>query len=161
MVNPNMDFTQWDFPNKLSKPEGLKSLGSEKTKYVYEGADAKLLETFPNPLVSRHGIVTETAIRLKHETNAEFTSLCPKTGQPDFARIEVVYTPRDLCVESKSWKLYLGSFRQVREFHESCTQLIFDDLFELLNPKALMVTGEFTARGGIYIWPTVSYVAPQ
>lgn len=130
---------------------GLKALGSQKTTYAYEGVDKSLLETFPNPMMKDGATIEIVA--------PEFTSLCPKTGQPDFATISVVYTPRDLCVESKSYKLYLGTFRMTGEFHEACVQRIFNDLWELLNPKALFVRGEFTPRGGIKFWPTCERIA--
>jgi len=87
----------------------------------------------------------------------EFTSLCPKTGQPDFARIVVEYVPDKLCVESKSWKLYLGSFRDAREFHEACIARILRDLVKLLDPHWIRVSGEFTPRGGISINPSMTY----
>ena len=83
----------------------------------------------------------------------EFTSLCPKTNQPDFARIYVNYIADKKMVESKSMKLYLFSFRNHGDFHEDCIQKICDDLKKLLNPKYLEVIGEFTPRGGICIYP--------
>lgn len=86
----------------------------------------------------------------------EFTSLCPKTGQPDFARIFVNYIADQWMVESKSLKLYLFSFRNHGDFHEDCVQTICDDLFSLLKPKYLEVLGEFTPRGGISIYPYAS-----
>jgi 7-cyano-7-deazaguanine reductase len=91
----------------------------------------------------------------------EFTSLCPKTGQPDFAVIVIDYMPDQWCVESKSLKLYLGSFRNHGEFHESCVTRICNDLVALLDPKELTIRGEFTPRGGIPFWPTASYKRPQ
>lgn len=83
----------------------------------------------------------------------EFTSLCPKTGQPDFAKIFINYIADKKMVESKSLKLYLFSFRNHGDFHEDCVQTICDDLTKLLNPKYLEVIGEFTPRGGIAIFP--------
>lgn len=82
---------------------------------------------------------------------------CPLTGQPDFATIVIDYVPRDRCVESKSLKLYLMSFRNHGEFHESCVARIFSDLTELLDPKKLVVEGRFTPRGGIPFWPKISF----
>jgi len=90
-------------------------------------------------------------------TAPEFTSLCPMTGQPDFATIKIRYRPRDWCVESKSLKLYLMSFRNSGEFHESCVGRIANDLVALLDPDFLRVRGEFTPRGGIPFWPDVRY----
>lgn len=86
----------------------------------------------------------------------EFTSLCPKTGQPDFAKIFVNYIADKKMVESKSMKLYLFSFRNHGDFHEDCVQKICDDLWNLLKPKYIEVIGEFTPRGGIAIYPFCS-----
>jgi len=83
----------------------------------------------------------------------EFTSLCPKTGQPDFAKIFINYIADKKMVESKSLKLYLFSFRNHGDFHEDCVQTICDDLFKLMKPKYIEVMGEFTPRGGIAIFP--------
>jgi 7-cyano-7-deazaguanine reductase len=83
----------------------------------------------------------------------EFTSLCPKTGQPDFAKIFINYIADQKMVESKSLKLYLFSFRNHGDFHEDCIQTICDDLFELMKPHYIEVMGEFTPRGGIAIFP--------
>lgn len=143
---------------KLSKTDDLVALGAD-TSYKYEGADVKLLERFENPMriVAKQnsaGARAETRIRI---VSPEFTSLCPLTGQPDFATIIVEYCPRDWCVESKSWKLFLGSFRQVGEFHESCVTRIAQALVDLLDPAYLKVEGQFTPRGGIPFWPTFEY----
>ncbi len=86
----------------------------------------------------------------------EFTSLCPKTGQPDFAKIFINYIADQKMVESKSLKLYLFSFRNHGDFHEDCVQTICDDLFKLMKPKYIEVMGEFTPRGGIAIFPFAS-----
>ena len=140
---------------KLSKSDNLKSLGSNKTEYRYEHADPKLLERFPNPM--NNGPKAEGTVRI---TAPEFTSLCPKTGQPDFAKIVIEYTPHEHCVESKSLKLYLGSYRNFGEFHEACVRRMVNDLVKLLDPTYLKITGEFTPRGGIPFWPTVEYYRP-
>ena len=79
----------------------------------------------------------------------EFTCLCPKTGQPDFAAIKISYVPDERCVELKSLKLYLWSFRDEGHFHEAVTNRIADDLLALLSPRRLSVVGEFYVRGGI------------
>jgi 7-cyano-7-deazaguanine reductase len=134
--------------------KNLKSLGSEGTTYTYSGADATLLEHFPNPAHVQNESNAEQVVSIRAP---EFTSLCPKTGQPDFATIAVRYQADKCCVESKSFKLYLGSFRNHGEFHEACVQRICDDLVALLDPKWLEVTGEFTPRGGISFWPTSMY----
>ena len=87
----------------------------------------------------------------------EFTSLCPKTGQPDFASITINYIPDGFLVESKSLKLYLFSFRNHGDFHEDCVNIIMKDLVRLLEPKYLEVEGIFTPRGGISIYPFANY----
>lgn len=133
--------------------KNLKALGSQGTKYEYEKPSIDTLETFPSPLRQKGRWCGEITI-----TSSEFTSLCPKTGQPDFATIIVKYIPNELCVESKSYKLYLGQFRMLGEFHESCVQRIADDLVALLDPRTLTVEGQFTPRGGIPFWPKVTYV---
>jgi 7-cyano-7-deazaguanine reductase len=83
----------------------------------------------------------------------EFTSLCPMTGQPDFAQIYIAYVPDAQGIESKSLKLYLGSYRNHGSFHEDCINQIADDIFAVITPKYLRVFGDFTVRGGIAIKP--------
>ena len=133
----------------------LKALGSSKTEYNYDSPSIGMLETFPNPFKqdAPKGLYSGTV----HIEAPEFTSLCPKTGQPDFAKIIIEYLPDELCVESKSLKLYLGAFRMVGEFHEACVHRICRDLVTLLNPVHLSVVGEFTPRGGIPFWPKAYY----
>ena len=128
----------------------LTHLGSNKTDYKYDKPDPKLLEHFPSPFA----ISTESIVEI---TAPEFTSLCPITGQPDFATIVVIYKPYEKCVESKSFKLYLGSFRQFGEFHEACVARIHKDLYNLLEPRYLKVVGQFAPRGGIRFWPSVEW----
>ena len=139
----------------LSNPKDLAALGSGTSGFDpdhAEPADKRFLEAFPNPM---KGVPGESMIVLGgYDDPKEFTSLCPKTGQPDFARIVVEYVPDQKCVESKSWKLYLGSFRNAQEFHEACVARIARDLIELLDPQWIRVTGEFTPRGGISINPS-------
>ena len=91
----------------------------------------------------------------------EFTSLCPITGQPDFAEIRISYIPDVEMVESKSLKLYLFSFRNHGAFHEDCVNIILDDLIRLMNPKYIEVSGYFTPRGGISIYPYANYGRPD
>jgi len=100
------------------------------------------LETFPNPARDR-----DYTIRM---TLPEFTCLCPKTGQPDFATFELEYVPDELCVELKSLKLYLWSFRDRGAFHEAVTNQITDDLVRACSPRFLRLAGKFNVRGGIY-----------
>ena len=102
---------------------------------------SKELEVFPNPKPSR-----DYTIRIE---SPEFTCLCPKTGQPDFATLELEYIPDELCVELKSWKLYLWSYRDEGAFHEAVTNRILDDLVDAIKPRQLTVTGKFWVRGGI------------
>ncbi len=90
----------------------------------------------------------------------EFTSLCPKTGQPDFATIYISYIPDEKMVESKSLKLYLFSFRNHGDFHEDCMNIIMNDLIELMDPRYIEVWGKFTPRGGISIDPYTNYGRP-
>ena len=90
----------------------------------------------------------------------EFTTLCPITGQPDFAEIRISYVPDKKMVESKSLKLYLFSFRNNGDFHEDCVNTIMKDLVKLMDPKYLEVTGFFTPRGGISIFPFANYGRP-
>lgn len=130
----------------------LKALGENSTYAQHNQIRADLLEAFASPLLQDSGFSGKVEI-----TCPEFTSLCPKTGQPDFATIVIEYMPDKLCVESKSLKLYLGSFRNVGEFHEACVQRMAKDLVALLRPRWLRVRGEFTPRGGIPFWPTVAY----
>jgi 7-cyano-7-deazaguanine reductase len=127
--------------------DGLSHLGS-KTDYKQDYAP-EMLEAFEN----------------KHRDNdywvifdcPEFTSLCPITGQPDFATIRINYLPDIKMVESKSLKLYLFSFRNHGAFHEDCINIIMKDLIKLMDPKYIEVTGIFTPRGGISIYPYANY----
>lgn len=137
--------------------EGLKALGnSAVNKPLYEktGVDKKLLERFPNPFAVTNPYESNGTVQI---TAPEFTSLCPLTGQPDFATIFVEYKPNQWCVESKAIKLYFGSFRNQGEFHESCVNRMLNDLVELLEPHWIRIRGEFTPRGGIAFWPTAEY----
>ena len=128
----------------------LQALGG-KTKYSMDYAP-EVLETFEN----------------KHKENdywvqfncPEFTSLCPITGQPDFAEIKILYIPAERMVESKSLKLYLFSFRNHGDFHEDCVNIIMKDLVRLMEPKYIEVVGLFTPRGGISIYPYANYGQP-
>jgi len=153
------DYYYWDaFSQRtVSKADKLDKLGDGTSGYEkgLVGADPGILETFPNPMSPG------STIQLGgYDDPKEFTSLCPKTGQPDFARIVVRYKPKELCIESKSWKLFLASFRDVREFHEACVQRIADALAGACDPDWLEVVGEFTPRGGISINPKVQYRRP-
>lgn len=135
----------------MREQEELQALG-KKTEYRSDYAP-EVLETFVN----------------KHPDNdywvqfncPEFTSLCPITGQPDFAEIKIMYIPGEKMVESKSLKLYLFSFRNHGDFHEDCVNVIMKDLVKLMDPKYIEVIGLFTPRGGISIYPYANYGRPD
>lgn len=128
----------------------LKSLGSGHTAYPTQ-YDPSVLEVFPSAYVG------EELEQLVGLDAFEFSSLCPKTHQPDLGSIHIAYIPDKLMVESKSLKLYLFSFRSHGAFHESCVRTIMDDLVKLLQPKYLEVYGDFNSRGGISILPFCNY----
>jgi 7-cyano-7-deazaguanine reductase len=113
---------------------------------------SKALETFPNPEKGR-----DYTIRMKIP---EFTCLCPKTGQPDFATLHLEYIPADTCVELKSLKLYMWSFRNEGGFHEALTNSILSDLVAVTNPKFMRLRGEWYVRGGVFTDVIVEHRAP-
>src|SRR6187397_2535715 len=108
---------------------------------------SKTLEIVPNPHPDRDYEVTMTV--------PEFTCLCPKTGQPDFATIRIRYVPDEQCVELKSLKLYLWSYRNEGAFHEAVTNRIMDDIVAATKPRFIEVVGDFMVRGGIHTVVTV------
>jgi len=122
-------------------------LGENNTNYLSDYSPA-LLEAFDNKNPAQTAWTTFVC--------TEFTSLCPKTSQPDFAKVFVNYIADKKMVESKSLKLYLFSFRNHGDFHEDCIQTICNDLVKLMKPKFIEVIGEFTPRGGIAIFPYAS-----
>jgi 7-cyano-7-deazaguanine reductase len=111
----------------------------------------RLLETFPNPHPRRDYEIQHVA--------PEFTSVCPKTGQPDFGTIKLTYVPDKVCVELKSYKFYLQSFRQCGIFYEDVTNRILDDLVKVLKPRSMTVATEWTPRGGLHSVVTATYAA--
>jgi 7-cyano-7-deazaguanine reductase len=125
----------------------LTLLGRSEAKIPASPNDARL-ETFPNP--------TRRNYRIHFETD-DFTSLCPVTGQADFARIDIDYVPDRLCVESKSLKFYLASFRNERAFNEAVTNRILDDFVKACAPREVVVTAQFSARGGIALTVRAQY----
>lgn len=143
--------TEWHADRTEQELEGITLLGNQKTEYPKTRAP-DILETFDNLHKDNDYIVTLDAY--------EFTSTCPKTGQPDFAKIIISYIPAAKMVESKSLKLYLFSYRNVGEFHEDCINQIGKDLVGLMEPKYLEVRGIFSPRGGISIYPFFTYVNP-
>ncbi len=135
---------------KDRKQEGLKALGHEseyKQSYTPE-----VLEAFTNQNPENDYWVQFNC--------PEFTTLCPITGQPDFAEIRILYIPGERMVESKSLKLYLMSFRNHGSFHEDCVNTIMKDLIRLMDPKYIEVVGLFVPRGGISIHPWANYGRP-
>ncbi len=112
----------------------------------------KDLETFPNPHPDR-----DYTIRIR---TPEFTCLCPKTGQPDFATMQLEYVPDQACVELKSWKLYVWSFRDEGAFHEDVSNRILNDLVKACQPRFMRLHAEFNVRGGVYTDVTVEYRQP-
>ena len=114
---------------------------------------SKTLETFPNPQPGR-----DYSIRIRMP---EFTCLCPKTGQPDFATLLLEYVPDRTCVELKSLKLYIWSFRDEGAFHEDVTNRMLDDLAAATQPRFMRLTAEFMVRGGIYTTVIAEHRAPD
>ena len=137
--------------NRVKKGvNGLKLLGRSETHYPTKPS-ADILETFPNRYPQR-----DYWIRFDCE---DFTSLCPITGQPDFARLRIEYVPDARCVETKSLKFYLASFRNTASFNEEISNRIMEDLVTACEPRQILVHGEFAARGGISV--TVDAAHPE
>lgn len=135
----------------MREKENLSLLGNRSVEYRSDYAP-EVLETFANKHPERDYFVKFNC--------PEFTSLCPITGQPDFATVTISYIPDQLLVESKSLKLYLFSFRNHGDFHEDCINIIMDDLIRLMDPKYIEVLGRFYPRGGISIDPYCNYGRP-
>lgn len=128
--------------------QGITTLGKQQTQYSTT-YDPSQLETFVNKHPEHDYFVKFNC--------PEFTSLCPKTGQPDYATLYISYVPCERMVESKSLKLYLFSFRNHGDFHEDCVNIIMNDLISLMDPKYIEVWGKFLPRGGISIDPFCNY----
>ena len=124
------------------KPDDLTLLGHSENRLPASPDEAKL-ETFPNCRPGRRFWI--------HLDCPEFSSLCPVTGQPDTAHVVIRYVPRDRCVETKSLKFYLASFRNTPSFNEEIVNRILDDLVTALDPTEIQVTGKFGSRGGIQL----------
>ena len=133
------------------KYAGLTLLGDSQATFPDLPQHAKL-ETFPNPFQER-----DYTIRIDSQ---EFTSLCPVTGQPDFAEIFIEYVPDRRCVETKSLKLYLSSYRNVRSFNEEVINRIVDDLVGACQPRRMRVEGKFVSRGGLSLSIAVEHPSP-
>jgi len=114
---------------------------------------SKEIESFPNPNPERDYSI--------HMHIPEFTCLCPKTGQPDFAEIKIEYVPHEWCVELKSLKLYMWSFRNEGAFHEAVTNQMLSDLTNCCKPRFMRITGKFNVRGGIYTSVVAEYQKPD
>ena len=132
--------------------EGVTLLGNQGTVYS-DNYNPGVLETFEN----KHPY-NEYVVRFDCP---EFTTLCPKTGQPDFGHLLISYIPRERMVESKSLKLYLFSFRNHGDFHEDCVNIIMKDLRDLMDPRYIEVEGRFMPRGGISIHPFANWGDPE
>src|SRR5256714_6965030 len=130
-----------------SKASTLTLLGRSETKLPDSPSQARL-EIFPNPARRNYHIHFETD---------DFTCLCPVTGQPDFARIDIDYVPDKLCVESKSLKFYLASYRNERAFNEAVTNRILDDFVKACWPREVLITAQFSALGGIALTVRAEY----
>ena len=135
----------------MRENEGLTLLGNKAVKYKTDYAP-EVLEAFDNKHPDNDYFVKFNC--------PEFTSLCPITGQPDFANIIISYVPDKKLVESKSLKLYLFSFREHGDFHEDCVNIIMKDLIKLMDPKYIEVWGKFLPRGGLSIDPYCNYGKP-
>jgi 7-cyano-7-deazaguanine reductase len=133
----------------MDKTDQLRHLGSQKTDYKYDEPSAAILDTFPNKY-------PENDYQIEF-IFPEFTSLCPKTGQPDFCTIEIRYSPNSACIETKSLKLYFFAFRNYGSFMESITNKILNDLVSVCQPKWMEVVGKFNPRGGITLNVTAEY----
>ena len=131
--------------------DNLQQLGSKSD--IPETYAPEVLETFENSHTERDYWVQFNC--------KEFTTLCPITGQPDFAELKILYIPDKKMVESKSLKLYLFSFRNHGDFHEDCVNTILDDLVRVMDPRYIEITGYFVPRGGISIYPFVNDGTPD
>jgi 7-cyano-7-deazaguanine reductase len=133
--------------SRTNKPNGLTLLGRSETRIPKSPSEARL-ETFPNSARRDYSVHFETD---------DFTSLCPITGQADFARIEIDYVPAKLCIETKSLKFYLASYRNERAFNEEVTNHILDDFVRAVKPKEARIAAQFSARGGIALRVDASF----
>lgn len=126
----------------------------KKSETIYpDSPDLAIIEAFENRFTKRNYVIEFDC--------PEFTSLCPITGQPDFARIRIIYIPSMKCLESKSLKLFLGSFRNTGMFHEEITNTILDHIVEKVGPKWALVLGIMNPRGGISIRVSAEYTDPD
>lgn len=132
---------------KKEQKKRLTLLGKSETR-VPTSPSAKILETFPNPAERPYWIQFHSA---------DFTSLCPITGQADFAELTIDYMPNERCLETKSLKFYLASYRNEKAFNEKVTNRILDDLVEASAPRQMLIKAEFASRGGIALTVTAMF----
>jgi 7-cyano-7-deazaguanine reductase len=142
-------FSKGEIMRNENELKEISLLGNQNTKYLFDCPNYEILETFENKHKERDYLVQFSC--------PEFTSLCPKTKQPDYATIFIRYIPDEKMVESKSLKLYLFSYRNHGDFHEDCTNLICNDLVKAMNPRWIRVIGDFAPRGGISITTVAEY----
>jgi 7-cyano-7-deazaguanine reductase len=133
---------------KKTPRRGLKLLGRSESR-TPEKPSAEILETFENRFPQRDYLI--------RFDSADFTSLCPITGQPDFATLRIEYVADRLCIETKSLKFYLAAYRNSASFNEEVTNRILDDLVAACQPRRMTVHGEFASRGGISVTVIASY----
>lgn len=129
--------------SKKTPPRSSITLLGRSEHRLPASPDEAKLETFPNRTAARNYTI--------HLSAPDFASLCPVTGQPDSAHIEVIYIPDKLCIETKSWKFYLASYRNHAAFNEAIVNRILDDIVKACRPKQLIVRGKFAPRGGIQL----------
>jgi len=138
-------------PDAQKPARGLHLLGRSEATFP-DMPTPETLETFANRYPRRGYLVRFQC--------SDFTSLCPITGQPDFAKIDIQYVPDRLCVETKSLKFYLSSYRNARAFNEEVANRILDDLVAVCRPRSMKVVGEFASRGGISLTVEASHPSP-
>jgi len=136
----------------LGVPQGDPVAASSNLVQMTPTPPSKDLDTFPNPKIDRDYTISIEV--------PEFTCLCPKTGQPDFATLELEYIPDKLCIELKSLKLYVWSFRDQGAFHEAVTNEILDDLVTAVAPRFMRLTARFNVRGGLYTTVNAEHRSP-
>jgi 7-cyano-7-deazaguanine reductase len=139
-------------PASVNRRNGREPATFWRQMIRFDSMSSSKIETFPNP---RPGREYEIAI-----SAPEFTSVCPITGQPDFGEIRITYVPDELCIELKSLKLYIFTYRQRGIFYEAAANQILDDLVAACQPRRMTVVGDFTPRGGIRTSVTVTYAKP-
>lgn len=137
---------------KASTSGGLKLLGKSGTRFP-DQVSPSILETFDNRYPHRDYVI--------HFDCEDFTSLCPVTGQPDFAQLHIQYVAGKRCIETKSLKFYLSSFRNCAAFNEEVANRILEDLVAACTPRRMKVTGSFASRGGISVTVEAEHVAPK